>query len=101
MKHYNSNEEEELKIYGKQLSEGIKKVSKKWPLSKFKTFISQFIPTENDEDQWTFDYESFALANYRTEVLYEPKDWAPEYYQERWNAALFEKTYKHISKDFI
>ena len=79
----------------------MKRVSKEWPLSKFKAFVSTFLKTENDEDQWTFDYESFALANYRAAKFYAPKEWAPEYYQERWDNELFEGVGRAILNNFI
>lgn len=87
--------------YEHELSEGVRKVSKEWPLSKFKTFVSTFLQTENNEDQWTFDYESFALSAYRSKKEWEPKFWAPEYYQERWDNELFECVGRAILNKFI
>ena len=51
-------------------------------LSAFKKIISPNISTENDEDQWTFDYESFLQAiafGYEDPVI-----WGKGFYRERW-----------------
>ena len=88
------------KQYEEELSECIEKVSKHYPLSIFKRFVGQFLLTENDEDQWTFDYESYALVMGRS--TYEggqmhPINWAPEYYQDRWDKKSFELFESQIS----
>lgn len=54
----------------------------KMSLSKFKSIITPNISTKNDEDQWTFDYESYLLA---ISLGYEdPLIWGFEFYRERW-----------------
>jgi hypothetical protein len=53
-------------------------------LTKFKNEIKQGLLTTNNEDQWTFDYESFlgAISN----GIYEsPTEWAEQYYFGRWS----------------
>ena len=53
-------------------------------LTKFKNEIKQGLLTANNEDQWTFDYESYlgALSN----GIYEsPTEWAEQYYFGRWS----------------
>lgn len=51
-------------------------------LSEFKKIINQNISTENDEDQWAFDYESYLLS---ISIGYEdPVNWGKGFYQERW-----------------
>jgi hypothetical protein len=71
------------------LCEGIKLVNKyKWNLSSFKRFVMQFLLTTNNEEQWTFDYESYALAMYsegKHGLALHPATWAREHYQERWD----------------
>lgn len=75
------------KQYETDLSNCISIVSKEWPLSKFKEFVSSFLTTTNDEDQWTFDYECYALdmGEEGERHSLHPKHWAPEFYQERWD----------------
>lgn len=51
-------------------------------LSKFKNIISKHISAENNEDQWTFDYESYLsqiVFYYET-----PLQWGELFYNERW-----------------
>lgn len=53
-------------------------------LTKFKTEIEKGLLTTNDEDQWTFDYQSFlgAISN----GIYEsPTEWGKEYFNGRWS----------------
>lgn len=83
------------------LREAIRLVSKHWPLSQFKRFISQFLLTTNDEEQWTFDYESYALAMYANKAVgleLHPMKWAPEFYQERWNHEKFKKGIESLGR---
>lgn len=53
-------------------------------LTKFKIEILKGLTSKNDEDQWTFDYESYlsaiARGNFQT-----PLEWGEEYYFERWS----------------
>ena len=93
--------DQEMHQFENELSGAIKVVSKHWPLSKFKRFVSQFLTTTNNEEQWTFDYESYALAMYRTKVMImqlHPMHWAPEYYQERWDYNKFKKSIESLRK---
>ena len=96
MKEYNEfdnpKEFDEInEIETNNLIRGIKLANRYlWGLSNFKRFISQFLKTDNTEDQWTFDYESYCL--YLTMLkkdnfllLMHPSNWAIEYYQERWD----------------
>jgi hypothetical protein len=53
-------------------------------LTKFKDEIKQGLLTANDEDQWTFDYESF-LFSISNGIYEEPKEWAKEHYMDRWS----------------
>ncbi|MGK0447560.1 MAG: hypothetical protein ACJA2M_001337 [Polaribacter sp.] len=71
-----------------------------WGLTNFKRFISQFLKTQNDEDQWTFDYESYCcqlsgLKEQKYEWIH-PSNWAVEYYQERWNNNKMNKSIKSL-----
>jgi hypothetical protein len=84
--------DQEKQQFENELSEAIHLVSKQWPLSKFKRFVSQFLMTTNDEDQWTFDYESYALTMNRENrdgKNLHPMHWAPEYFQDRWDDKKF------------
>ena len=83
------------------LKTGIKLANKYlWGLSNFKRFIAQFLKTNNDEDQWTFDYESYCLYLMSLkEQKYEwihPSSWAVEYYQERWDNNKMNKSLKSL-----
>lgn len=71
----------------RDICKGVKKISKKYPLSKFKEFVSKYLKTENNEDQWTFDYESYALHNASLREDYtEPlEEWTIDYYRDRWD----------------
>ena len=74
-----------------------------WGLSNFKRFVSQFLKTENNEDQWIFDYKSYCLyltmLNKDTFLKYlHPINWASEYYQERWDNNKMNKCIKSIGK---
>jgi hypothetical protein len=55
-------------------------------LSKFYKEIMQGLTTTNNEDQWTFDYESylFAIAN---GIYVSPTYWGKDYYFGRWKTA--------------
>lgn len=52
-------------------------------LSKFKTEINKGLLTTNDEDQWTFDYESY-LGSISGGIYVTPTEWGEEYYMDRW-----------------
>ena len=54
-------------------------------LSIFKQEVSLGLLTDNNEDQWTFDYESYLLALSRGKYQ-SPTNWAKEYYQGRWRS---------------
>ena len=93
--------DQEMQQFETELSEAIHRVSKHWPLSKFKRFISQFLMTTNDEDQWTFDYDSYALAMHRTHsegIALHPMNWAPEYFFDRWDNDKFKKGIESLRK---
>ena len=81
-----------------ELSEAIHKVSKEWPLSAFKKFIQEFLLTTNNEDQWTWDYESYALScrHCKRKDIMHPKYWAPEHYQERWDQKKIKAKYGDV-----
>lgn len=53
-------------------------------LSKFKKEISKGLSTTNNEDQWTFDYQSY-LYELSNGIYESPTDWAERYYHERWS----------------
>ena len=53
-------------------------------LTKFKTQIRLGLLTEINEDQWTFDYESYLAAISRGKFL-QPIDWGEDYYFGRWS----------------
>ena len=85
--YYEECEEDET-VIEKEICEAISFVSKHYPLSKFKKFISQFLLTENTEDQWTYDYESYAMFMYHgrdSKLSIHPTQWAYGYYRERWD----------------
>lgn len=74
-----------------------------WGLSNFKRFISQFLKTENDEDQWTFDYQSYCLwlTILKKDVflrLLHPSNWAVEYYQDRWDIEKMNKSLESLGR---
>jgi hypothetical protein len=73
-----------------------------WGLTNFKRFIAQFLKTQNNEDQWTFDYESycFSLGMLKEEKYkwIHPSNWAVEYYQERWNNDKMNKSLESLGK---
>tara|TARA_R110000851_G_scaffold45570_1_gene111452 strand:+ start:284 stop:622 length:339 start_codon:yes stop_codon:yes gene_type:complete len=73
-----------------------------WGLTNFKRFIEQFLKTQNNEDQWTFDYESYccqlsSLKEEKYEWIH-PSNWAVEYYQERWNSDKMNKSLKSLGR---
>lgn len=80
--------------------EAISHVSKHWPLSKFKEFISQFLIEENTEDQWTFEYTCYAVMVYTTCSKLHPMYWAPDFYGDRWNHEKFNKSLKSFKEKF-
>ena len=91
--------DKEMEQFENELSEAIHLVSKDWPLNKFKRFVSQFLMTKNDEDQWTFDYESYALSMYRTkreELNLHPMHWAPDYFFDRWDDKKFKASIESL-----
>ncbi len=55
-----------------------------WGIDNFKRFMSQFIKREMDEEQWTFDYESYVL-DLNEEKYEHPQKWAAEYYGNDWD----------------
>lgn len=59
-------------------------VGYKWGLSDFKSFISKFLKRENNEDQWTHDYESWVLTLNEGEYEH-PRKWAEDYYNADWD----------------
>lgn len=61
-----------------------KAISWHWGLANFKEFISRFLKRQNDEDQWTFDYESYVL-DLNEEKYEHPMIWAAEYYGKDWD----------------
>lgn len=63
-----------------------------WGLDNFKQFMTRFIKRDMDEDQWTFDYESYVL-DLNEEKYEHPQIWAAEYYgndwdKEKWDAEI-------------
>ena len=52
-------------------------------LSKFKKEISLGLSTINNEDQWTFDYQSY-LYELSNGIYESPTQWAERYYFSRW-----------------
>jgi hypothetical protein len=50
-------------------------------LTKFKKEISKLLETGNDEDQWTYDYESY-LYSLASGYYSTPTEWGSEYYIE-------------------
>lgn len=80
------NELEEIKQeFDDKLSKGINVArTNNMSLSKFKKEIKKGLTTTNDEDQWTFDYESFLCA-ISNGVYESPTEWGKEYYFERWS----------------
>lgn len=89
MKGITEEEIEQIMKQGNEnLVKGIEIANKySWGLTNFKRFISQFLKTESDEDQWTWDFESYCgqltgLKDYR---WVHPMHWAVEYYQDRWD----------------
>ena len=63
-------------------------VERGWGYSAFKDFIRQFLLTDNDEDQWQLDFESYVLTidALITGHKYEhPGEWGEEYFNVRWN----------------
>ena len=54
-------------------------------LTKFKQEINKGLTTVNDEDQWTYDYESYLLVLYRCETFISPIEWGSEFYPGRWS----------------
>jgi len=53
-------------------------------LTKFKKEVMQGLLTTNDEDQWTFDYESY-LGVLSNGIYKSPTSWAEDYYFGRWS----------------
>ena len=109
MKKYNeldnSKELEEInQIETDNLRYGIELANKYlWGLSNFKRFIAQFLKTENDEDQWTFDYESYCLylTILKKDVFLKylhPSNWAVEFYQERWDNDKMNKSLESLRR---
>jgi hypothetical protein len=93
--------DKEMQQFENELCEAIRLVSKDWPLSKFKRFVSQFLRTTNDEDQWTFDYESYALAMHRSNrnnINLHPMNWAPEHFFDRWDNEKFNESLESLRK---
>jgi hypothetical protein len=91
--------DQEIEKFDNELSEAVKAVSKNYPLSNFKRFVSQYLLYTNDEDQWTFDYESYVLAIYRSKcegIKQHPMNWAPEHYAENWNHDKFKKSLESL-----
>ena len=89
----------EFEKYDNELIEGIKLANKYlWGLSNFKRFISQYLKTENDEDQWTRDYESYCLCLFGAKKYIHPGGWAEDYYQERWDIEKMNKSLETIRK---
>jgi len=77
-------EKEERKFSAKMLKGTKVARANNMNLTKFKTEIEKGLLTTNDEDQWTFDYQSFlgAISN----GIYEsPTEWAEEYFNGRWS----------------
>jgi len=77
-------EKEEREFSAKMLKGTKVARANKMSLTKFKTEIEKGLLTTNDEDQWTFDYQSFlgAISN----GIYEnPTEWAEEYFDGRWS----------------
>ena len=54
-------------------------------LTRFKKEIGEGLLTENNEDQWTFDYESYLCGLSNGVVFESPKEWAEQYYFGRWS----------------
>ena len=52
-------------------------------LSGFKKDIKKYLKTANNEDQWTYDYESY-LLNISDGRFIEPVIWGREYYFGKW-----------------
>jgi len=53
-------------------------------LTKFKQEISKHLTTKNDEDQWTWDYQSYLEGLARSTIFQTPIEWGKEFYYERW-----------------
>ena len=53
-------------------------------LTKFKKEISKRLTTNNNEDQWTYDYSSYLLV-LSNGIFINPIEWGKEFYPGRWN----------------
>lgn len=90
-----------------EINKGVKlAVRSGWGLSNFKRFISQFLLTENNEDQWTFDFESYCLTltSINPEKLFQythPSNWAVEYYQDRWDLEKMNRSLEDLKERIL
>lgn len=97
-------DKQELKDMDKKLIKGIEIANSfKWGLSNFKRFVSQFLKTGNDEDDWTFDYESYCLQltgiyPERLHRYVHPSNWAADYYQDRWDSDKMNKSIESLGR---
>ena len=93
--------EKDMEQYREKLGKAIRHVSQWYPLSNFKRFVSQFLLTENDEEQWTFDYQSYALSTYDAKnegLAAHPMHWADEYYRERLDNKKYKESMENLKK---
>lgn len=70
-------------------------VDRGWGYSSFKNFVSQFVLTENDEEQWQFDFESYVLSS--ANKYEHPGTWGLDYYNNRWDIRKYNKFIKELS----
>jgi len=85
MKIYEEDIEKQSNEFKNELQKGIT-IAKKNNInfSKFKQEIFKHLTSENNEDQWTFDYESYLVGIARSKIFQTPTEWGKEYYYERW-----------------
>lgn len=75
--------EQAQREFNNTLSKGILVARKNnMNLTKFKKEVKKGLQAINNEDQWTFDYESYLCCI--SELYQSPIAWAEEYYFDRW-----------------
>ena len=82
-------DEEDIEKTGVEIEQNLQKgidIARKHNinLTKFKQEISKHLTTKNDEDQWTWDYQSYLEGLARITIFQAPVEWGKEFYHERW-----------------
>lgn len=92
--------DKQIEQYKNEERNAVEYVSKLgWSFSNFKRFISQFLLTNNDEEQWVFDYQSYADNAYNNRIpphKIHPSKWAREFYGDRWDKKKFNKAIESL-----